>query len=694
MKPSESRRLSDRRLVASYHEANQLDEAGIEAICPLYFELSEMETRYRDESFLAQGGSKVVSKVYDSRTKKWLAMARPRADLGPEHLDRFVHEAWLTSSLVHPNIINIYDAGVDNQGQPFFTMDLKSDRTLASHVVPGRAPADWQPATDRELLEIFGKICDALAYAHSREVLHLDLKPANIQVDRFGEVLVCDWGMGKRIGEESSWEIGPVTPEVADRIGLTLSGEIKGTPGFMAPEQADPDEVRDKRTDVFSLGCILYAILTKAPVFTGESADEIIEQTCNGEIIPPHERFPDLKIPPSLEPVVMKAVAQDPADRYASVDDLRHEVSRYLSGYTTVAENPNFRREIVSFVRRNQLASAISVIALITLTVVSVLFIQGVQRQQELAKLERERAEGLLTKAESLEETAQSLSAQIDSLDHDRINLAEEIAGSCMNLNLRLLRGTEPLNTHQQVAQLASVAIAMDPNSLTARRLQFRLACHEMNFAQAAKLLPIVGDHVPPNQAWIAENFREFSFTQDSRPSIDLLISFLKAVDAKTKPTREATEPSAFLDSLLAYDVLARPDPENYGPVIQYFLKFINPDWDETGFHHDPEERSLTIRFDQSFRFDTYDQGQSVLRHLNLRSLRLETNGQSDLTTLAGLQIESLDLRGCLLQLKAPVQLPQLLELHVEAGQITSAELREKIKSEKPLSIIEHTIGS
>jgi len=694
MKADSSRRLSDRRLIDAYHEANQLDEAGIEAICPLYFELSETETRYRDESFLAQGGSKEVSKVYDSRTKKWLAMARPRADLGPEHLDRFVHEAWLTSSLVHPNIINIYDAGVDTQGRPFFTMDLKSDRTLASHVVPGRAPEGWQPAGDRELLEIFVKICEAMAYAHSRGSLHLDLKPENIQVDRFGEVLVCDWGLGKRSGEEMPWDVGPISEELADRVGLTLNGEIKGTPGFMAPEQADPDEEKDERTDIFALGCILYAILTKAPVFTGKTPDEILEQTSKGEIIPPHLRFPDHKILPGLEAVAMKALALNPTERYDSVDDLRIEISRYLAGYTTSAENPGFCREIVSFVQRNQLASAVSVVALITLTVVSVLFIQGLQRQQELAKLERERAEEHRNRAQTLAETAENLTAQINSLDGARIDLADDIASACLDLNFGFLHDSAPLKTHDQVAQLAAVALAMNPENLTTRRLQFRLACHEMDFASASELLPIVGDHVPVNQAWIAKNFEDFAFNRNSRPSIDWLISFLEEIDEHTRPTREDTEPSAFLDTLLAYDVLARADPENYGPVIQAFLKFINPDWDTDGFLYNPESRSLTLRFGQPFRFDTYDASQPVLRHLNLRSLRLESHGANDLKTLDGLMIESLDLRSCPLELTDTIQLPELLELHVEAGQITSAELRAKIQSEKPLSIIEHTIGS
>ncbi|MEP4076707.1 protein kinase domain-containing protein [Haloferula sp.] len=681
--------MTDRRLVEAYHEANQLDEAGIEAICPLYFELSEVETRYRDQSFLAKGGTKEVSRVFDSRTKRWLAMARPRPDLGPERLDRFVHEAWLTSSLVHPNIINIYDVGVDTEGHPYFTMDLKSDRTLA-----GQLDAEQEdPLSERDLLVILVKICDAVSFAHSRGVLHLDLKPDNIQIDRFGEVLVCDWGSGKLLGDEEFQEIDPMDSKGDGELGMTLDGEIKGTPGFMAPEQAEPDAPHDGRTDVFALGCMLYSILTRGPVFSGQTPDQILRQTREDEITRPSLRYPDRKFPASLEAVTMRALMHRPSKRYASVNDLKTEVARYLAGYTTAAENPGFTEEIVSFVRRNQLASAISLLALIGLTVLSVLFVQGVQRHQAMAAQQHDRAEQLQSKAQSLEQTTETLTARIDLWDQDRADLAEEIASSCMNLDLGMIRGTASLETHEQVSQLATVAHSMNPESLTVERLRFRLACHQMNFAKAEELLPVVGEHVPPNQAWIVGHFREFAFDRNSRPGTELLISFLEEVNEKPMPD-PTSEPYAFLDTLLTYDVQARQDPENYEPIIRTFLNFINPDWNPRGFRHDREERFLALRFTPPFRFDTYDEGQSVLRHLNLRKLRLESDEVADLTTLDGLMIESLDLRACPMKLANPIQLPGLLELHVEAGQVTTAELRRLIRSEKSLRIIEHTIGS
>ncbi|MGD9419929.1 MAG: serine/threonine-protein kinase [Verrucomicrobiota bacterium JB025] len=687
MNPDAQRRVTDRRLVAAYHEANQLDEAGFEAISPLYHELSEVAVRYRDECLISKGGSKEVSRVYDSRTKKWLAMARPRADLGPEQLDRFVHEAWLTSSLVHPNIINIYDVGVDVDGRPYFTMDLKSDRTLADYLGIGDGGADGQEVDERELLEIYLKVCDAVAYAHSRGILHLDLKPDNIQVDRFGEVLVCDWGLGKSVEEVDELEMGEGAGDEAASEGMTLNGEIKGTPGFMAPEQVTPGGERDERTDCFALGCMLYGILTGAPVFTGKSGQEILEQTREREIVPPRERFPELKIPARLEAVVMKAVARDPARRYATVNELRRDIARYLSGHTTEAENPGFIQEVGRFVWRNQLASAVMLVSVVSLTVVSVLFVQGIQNHRTLARMEHRRAEKLLSRANTLQQTTVSLASQIESREEDREYLASEIARSCLRLFSRLIfRSTEPLVAYQRISDLADQTLAIDPQNQTTQVLRFRLANMQMNFAKSAGLLPIVREHVPFNQAWIAEHFSGFAFDLKSRPTIGQLVGFLDGVEEETN------EPTAFLDSLLAFDVETRPATDDYGPVIRRFLRFVNPGWSMENFQHDPEARSLTIGFGPGFRFNTFDGARPILRHLKLRTLRLVSTDPADLSSLDGLSIQEIDLRECPLGWSEPARFPGLLKIHVDAGRADLDAIRSRILSDKPLEIVEHPL--
>ena len=217
--------VPDHRLHEAYLQANLLDEEGLEAICPSYLELAENEMRYRDESRLGQGGTKEVFKSWDCRSRRWVAIARLREDRGPELYDQFVHEAWLTSSLNHPNIINIYDVGVDGDGRPFFTMDLKGETTLSD------LTREQGMRNRRELLGVFLKICNAVSHAHSRGVIHLDLKPDNVQVDQFGEVLVCDWGLARHITDEEA----PLDPawrsSAPTRVdNTTLHGTRQGHP--------------------------------------------------------------------------------------------------------------------------------------------------------------------------------------------------------------------------------------------------------------------------------------------------------------------------------------------------------------------------------------------------------------------------------------------------------------------------------
>lgn len=168
-------------------------------------------------------------------------------------------------------------------------MDLKGNTSLDDLIHSGEQDQST-------LLRVFLKIADAIAYAHSREIIHLDLKPENIQTDAFGEVLVCDWGLGKTISDIEENVPLPGTAEVLDN--MTLVSEIKGTPGFMAPEQIEPDGSKDHRTDIFSLGCILYTIITGEPPFTGDQK-EILTTTSRAAIADPSEKFPSLTPPPA-----------------------------------------------------------------------------------------------------------------------------------------------------------------------------------------------------------------------------------------------------------------------------------------------------------------------------------------------------------------------------------------------------------
>ena len=306
-----------RKFSSLYSET--LDE---EEYSPILSELKTLDKRYTDKQEIAQGGMKSISKVFDVSTSRMLAMAELLPDIDEDFNEVFLREARLTALLEHPNIISIHDIGLSSENKPYFTMDLKTGDTLEDilrELNAGNSKYTQQYSL-HNLLAIFIKICDAIAYAHSRNVIHLDLKPANIQVGNYGEVLVCDWGLGKIIGDYDTEDLEELLLDKDLLNNMTFNGEIKGTPGYMAPEQIKEDGEKDKTTDIYSLGCILYSILTYKRPLDGKLED-ILKKTLTGDIPSPKSVFSD--IPMSLCAVTTRAMAPEKEKRYQSVNELK-----------------------------------------------------------------------------------------------------------------------------------------------------------------------------------------------------------------------------------------------------------------------------------------------------------------------------------------------------------------------------------
>lgn len=258
---------------------------------------------------------------------------------------RFVREARLTGQLEHPGIVPVYElTGPTDTRGPCYTMRFVRGKTLtevvdAYHAKRARGAAD--PLDFVALLTAFVTVCNTIAYAHSRGVLHRDLKGANVILGDFGEVIVLDWGLAKHVGtqdEEEPFELSlDLAPDRTDNATLTFEGEVIGTPAYMAPEQAEGclDQI-DQRTDIYGLGAILYEILTGRPPFVGANSADVLRKAAEGNPPPPRHLCPD--VPPSLEAVCLKALAKDPAARHASAADLGHEVQRWQDEQRRQAE--------------------------------------------------------------------------------------------------------------------------------------------------------------------------------------------------------------------------------------------------------------------------------------------------------------------------------------------------------------------
>jgi serine/threonine-protein kinase len=234
---------------------------------------------------------------------------------------QFVEEAQITGQLEHPNIVPVHDVGVDANGQPYFTMKL----------VRGQNLWDWLSAPTRPVgsadrlsagLEIFMKVCDGIAFAHSRGVIHRDLKPGNIMVGDFGEVLVMDWGLARIVGSHAD--------VVGARGGATDPGGIVGTPAYMAPEQAIGGELGDELTDVFGLGAILYHIVTGRPPYAHSTVFALMDAVRAGNYTPLEEALGEVVVSKRLLRIIDKALAFKPSERYASAAQLKQEVQRFI----------------------------------------------------------------------------------------------------------------------------------------------------------------------------------------------------------------------------------------------------------------------------------------------------------------------------------------------------------------------------
>jgi hypothetical protein len=291
--------------------------------------IRDPEARLRFEDELARGGMGAVRQAFDRSLQRRMAVKTLHAGTY-EHVllvHGFLREAQVTGQLDHPNIVPIHELGRDEEGALYFTMKLVDGESLRDRI--GRAPpASYERL--KELLEVFIKVCDALAFAHSRGVLHCDIKSANVMVGSYAQVYLMDWGGAQLLepppGVDTSQWVRDSLPTPRPTTGLVF-----GTPAYMSPEQASGGrEPMDERSDIFSMGALLYEILTGRPPYVGNSAREGIVRALRWDVVPPEER-PHV-YPRELIRIVMTAMARDPKDRYQSVKDLQAAVSGLLSG--------------------------------------------------------------------------------------------------------------------------------------------------------------------------------------------------------------------------------------------------------------------------------------------------------------------------------------------------------------------------
>jgi tRNA A-37 threonylcarbamoyl transferase component Bud32 len=282
--------------------------------------------RYDEQGEIARGGMSSIVAAIDRVLKRRVAMKVLDRKRDPDGLGFFVQEARVTAALDHPNIVPVHDLHHDEDGWPSrFTMKLVEGETLAA--ILERTPSEaMHGVTLERILEVLLKVCDAVAFAHSRGVIHCDLKPANVMVGSHGQVYLMDWGVAQRRAHPEK--------DPADRATLELSDTLlSGTPAYMAPEQAwGRSEEIDERTDVYGLGGLLYALLTHAPPHDGGKLARDLALAKEGLVPHPQDTVTDHRLPPGLCRIAMRALAPSQADRYQNVAEMRGDIERFIRG--------------------------------------------------------------------------------------------------------------------------------------------------------------------------------------------------------------------------------------------------------------------------------------------------------------------------------------------------------------------------
>jgi WD40 repeat protein/serine/threonine protein kinase/tetratricopeptide (TPR) repeat protein len=374
-------------LAAVAEDRANLVDPGATAASPSVGEATSIGTRFRILRHHAKGGLGEVSVALDTELNRDVALKRIQEQFAddPRYRAHFVYEAEVTGGLEHPGIVPVYGLGQTAEGRPFYAMrfikgDSLKDAVKRFHEAEKSHGRDRGKSTLelRELLGRFIDVCDAVAYAHSRHVLHRDLKPGNIMLGKYGETLVVDWGLAKALGRreaEPATDTGqpepPLKPPSGSSLEQTVAGTAVGTPPYMSPEQVDsrvagPATVR---SDVYCLGATLYHVLTGHAPCEAEHTGEVFQKVLKGEI--PRPRSLNPRLAPSLEAICLKALALSPNDRYPSARGLAEDIERWLADEPVEAHRESRAERVARWMRHHRALTRAAAAALVAIALVA-----------------------------------------------------------------------------------------------------------------------------------------------------------------------------------------------------------------------------------------------------------------------------------------------------------------------------------
>jgi len=655
------------------------DEVDILEFSPLYRELVDISETYSDITKIDEGGMKSIFKVFHKKTGRYLAMAKLHEDSPEEFYEPFIREARLTAALEHPNIIKVHEIGLDQNKAPFFTMDLKIGDSLSDIIgkLEKGEEAYQKQYNLRSLVVIFLKICDAISYAHSREILHLDLKPENIQVGQFGEVLVCDWGLAKIIGQEQNEDELLLNPDLLNNV--TLNGAIKGTPGYISPEQVKGQREKTKSMDIYSLGALLYSLLTKKRPLEG-TTKQILKKTENGEIVAPIDRCLDLNIPEGLNAIVLKAMDINPVKRYHSSVELSNDINKYLDGYSTEAENAGILKELSLFYQRNRMLCLVAMLSSFILVVSTAIFINYLNDSRESESLARKTAEANQEAAEK---------ARLEAEAHFKRYIKEKeitdlsLMGNSGIINRLRKEFYEKVlsNPKKEIDKVLETLERIGAVNKDIGYYNFKCRLHfirqEFDLAYEALKKGSSAEHHGHKYLYKAlEAVKGEQLREDGTFSPEVIGKAIIPLEGR------------FRDQVILmglYDYQKRKNLLEHKEVIKYVLKNVNPQWGLDLFEYNAEANSLKIAGkcnNFSSKLSVSQERVNLLKTLGLESLDIRGVDWFQTNDLKGLKLKILDIRG--LDLNSPdnqVIGPEVTEMVMLTKKKIHPELLKKIES-------------
>ncbi|MEZ6116022.1 MAG: serine/threonine-protein kinase [Pirellulaceae bacterium] len=455
--------------------SNLDDESDVCTLAEWQLGLTKPEQhRYQERDEIGRGGWGVVHRAVDRQFGRDVAVKTLNQKTVNKQAvqQRFVHEAMVTGQLQHPGIVPVYELGRETDSEaPFFVMKLLQGQTLAEVIQQHhQAESRDKIVSLRNLLQRFVDVCNAVAYAHDKGIIHRDLKPSNVMVGEFGETVVVDWGLAKRIlvNEETSdldFHECPSEPFESDtanetpgpqNVSHTRMGQVVGTPSYMAPEQARGEIDRlDERSDVYSLGVMLYTILVGRSPFRASDVTTTLEMVKRGDYRKPREMNQAVAKP--LAAISTMAMALDSKDRYQSARNLAADVNAWLAGEPVSAYRESLFASVMRWCRKRPVivSTAFAIVTTLALSasVASVLIGRSHQRERS-ARIDAVAAQQQAVRSKHL--ALQNLQESRQAADQWLLELSGNLQFVPGLESLRIKLVDDALAHYQQFADLNS----------------------------------------------------------------------------------------------------------------------------------------------------------------------------------------------------------------------------------------------